>query len=133
MSGVFGLENGRNTGYLGRSSTRWDRSITLMLLAIIVALAIYTYFSTIDIIKGNACYSNRQTVINALELYEMDGCHTCPDDYQSCIYSLIQGGYLTEAPACPDKGQYRLELDAESRLFIFCSQHPTQAISKRPP
>lgn len=120
------MVRGRGIGDLNGKNTRWDRSITLVMLAAIMLLAIFTYINGMNTIKKEACRYNRQNIMYAIELYEANCEYDRWEDFGSCMNSLIQGKYLTKVPVCLDEGRYRMGKDNEGRTIIVCSKHRTR-------
>lgn len=100
----------------------WERSVVLVLLAVIIVMAFISYRHSISIMKRQACQSNRTALMQTINLYELSIGKDPGSNYDQCIKTLIKQGYLKKSPRCPGGGRYYF-IKTDSILVIKCSKH----------
>lgn len=101
----------------------WERSVVLVLLAVILVVAFISYRHSISIMKEQACQSNRAAVIQMINLYELSTGKTPGDSRDQSINALVREGYMKKAPHCPDGGRYYFIKTKGSVPVLKCSKH----------
>lgn len=100
-----------------------DRRVAAVIIAILTVLIFICYAQCLQRVKKESCRYKRQSVLQAMDLYELNSAIPCGKDYKRIIQTLVKEGYIGEVPGCPEGGRYYLGKDTEGRTKIKCTEH----------
>jgi prepilin-type N-terminal cleavage/methylation domain-containing protein len=107
-----------------------EAGFTLIELLIVIAIigaflmiALPTYKGAVANAQTRSCEVNKRMVVTTLEAYAAENGGSYPAA-ATALQSLVDAGYLREAPECPLKGTYTVEVSADGKkITVKCSKH----------
>lgn len=97
--------------------------IVIAIIGTFLTLALPTYKGAIVKAQNQSCEVNKRMVATALEAYAIENGGSYPSASEA-LNELSDKGYLGQAPVCPAKGTYVVEISTDGKkINVKCSKH----------